>query len=49
VMPLDSFVAEVMSLLHSRHDAAEIVVDAARRVRFAARDNYNDVFNAVNP
>jgi uncharacterized oxidoreductase len=50
VMSLDAFVAETMSLLHSQPDAAEIVVDAAQRVRFAARDgHYDDVFDSVNP
>lgn len=49
-MSLDTFVAETMSLLHSQPDVAEIVVDAAKRVRFAARDgHYDDVFDSVNP
>jgi len=50
VMSVDAFVAEAMSLLHSQPDAAEIVVDAAKRLRFAARDaHYDDIFDAVNP
>jgi uncharacterized oxidoreductase len=50
VMSLDAFVAETVSLLHSQPDAAEVVVDAARRVRFAARDgHYDEIFDAVNP
>jgi uncharacterized oxidoreductase len=50
VMSVDSFVAETVSLLRREPDAAEIVVDAARRVRFAARDgHYDDIFDAVNP
>lgn len=49
-MILDSFVAEAVSLLRSEPDAAEIVVDAAKRVRCAAHDGrYDDVFDAVNP
>ena len=49
-MSLDAFVAETMSLLRGQPDAAEIVVDAAQKVRFAARDGrYDDVFDAVNP
>jgi uncharacterized oxidoreductase len=49
-MPLNAFVAETMSLLHSQPDADEIVVDAAKRVRFAVRDgHYDDVFDSVNP
>lgn len=49
-MSLNAFVAQIFSLLHSQPDAAEIVVDAAQRVRFAARDgHYDDVFAAINP
>ncbi|OBJ23446.1 oxidoreductase [Mycobacterium sp. 1245499.0] len=48
-MSVNAFVAEAFSLLHGRPDAAEIVVDAAKHVRFAARDgNYDDVFAAIN-
>ncbi len=48
-MSVDAFVVEAMSLLHSQPDAGEIVVEAARRVRFAARDgHYDDVFDSVN-
>ncbi|OJZ64521.1 oxidoreductase [Mycobacterium paraffinicum] len=48
VMALDSFVAETLSLL-CQSDAAEVVVDAARRVRFAARDGrYDETFAAIN-
>lgn len=50
VMSLDSFVAEAISLLRTQPDADEIVVDAAKRVRFATRDgHYDDVFAAINP
>lgn len=49
-MSMKSFVAEAFSLLHSQPDATEIVVDAAKRVRFAARDgHYDDTFTAINP
>ncbi|GAS89517.1 SDR family oxidoreductase [Mycolicibacterium brisbanense] len=49
-MSLDAFVAETISLLHSQPDAEEVVVHAAKRVRFAARDgHYDDIFDAVNP
>jgi len=49
-MSLKAFVAETMSLLRSQPDADEIVVDAAKRVRFAVRDgHYGDVFDSVNP
>lgn len=48
-MTLHAFVAETISLLRSQPDAAEIVVDAAKRVRFAARDgHYDDVFTDIN-
>lgn len=49
VLTPDAFVAEVISLLRSSPDADELVVDAARRVRFAARDGcYDATFDAVN-
>ncbi|OBF72000.1 oxidoreductase [Mycobacterium sp. 852002-51613_SCH5001154] len=49
VVALDAFVAEAISLLRSNPAATEIVVDAARRVRFAAReDSYGEIFTAVN-
>lgn len=49
-MPLDCFVAQTMSLLRSDSNAAEIVVDGAKRVRFAASGGtYDDVFAALNP
>jgi uncharacterized oxidoreductase len=49
-MSLEAFVAEVFSLLHSRPDAVEIVVNAAARVRFAGRDgHYDDIFESMNP
>jgi uncharacterized oxidoreductase len=50
VLSVNAFVAEAISLLHGEPDTAEIVVDAAERLRFAARDgHYDDIFDAVNP
>ncbi len=50
VMALEDFVAETISLLRSHPHADEVVVDAARRVRFAGRGgSYDEVFKAVNP
>lgn len=50
VMTVDAFVAETVSLLRNRPDADEVVVDAAKRVRFAAHDgHYDDIFQTVNP
>lgn len=53
VMSLDSFVAETVSLLQSQPHATEIVVDAAKRVRFAActgcsAGRYDEIFGLVN-
>lgn len=49
VMVVNDFVAETISLLGSRPAAGEILVDPARRVRFAGRDgSYDEVFDAVN-
>ncbi|OBH03954.1 MULTISPECIES: SDR family NAD(P)-dependent oxidoreductase [unclassified Mycobacterium] len=50
VIALEDFVAESISLLRSQPHADEVVVDAARRVRFAGRDgSYDEIFEAVNP
>jgi uncharacterized oxidoreductase len=49
-MSLDSFVGETISLLSAGPPAGEVVVDSAKRVRFAERDGrYDEVFSAVNP
>lgn len=49
-MSVDDFVAETMSQLASRPDAAEVVVKAARGLREAERNGvYAEVFAAVNP
>ena len=50
VMSLDNFVGETISLLNAEPSAGEVVVDSAKRVRFAERDGrYDEVFQAVNP
>ena len=47
VMALDSFVAESVSLLQT--GATEIVVEAAKRARFAASDGrYDEMFGLIN-
>jgi len=49
-MSLDSFVGETISLLNAEPPAGEVVVDSAKRVRFAERDGrFDEVFQAVNP
>jgi uncharacterized oxidoreductase len=49
-MSLASFVAEMISLLETQPDAAEVVVDAVKQVRFAAcGGDYEHIFEAVNP
>jgi uncharacterized oxidoreductase len=49
-MSLDSFVAETISQLETQPDATEVVVDAAKHVRFAAcGGDYEHIFEAVNP
>ncbi|WP_406815362.1 SDR family oxidoreductase [Mycobacterium sp. M23085] len=50
VMSLNAFVAETVSLLYSQPYADEIVVEAAKRVRFATLDgHYDDIFHSINP
>lgn len=49
-MSLDNYVVQVISLLQTQSYAPEIVVDAAKGVRFAARAaSYDEVFSAINP
>jgi uncharacterized oxidoreductase len=49
-MPVGAFVDEVLALLRAHPDADEIVVDAARRLRFAERrGDYEEVYATVNP
>ncbi len=48
-MPLDEYVAETMTLLQSRPQAKEIVVERARRFRNAERDDvYDEIYPAFN-
>lgn len=48
-MDLDDFVAETMAQLTAGPDAGQVVVDAARAVRYAERDGaYAELFAAVN-
>jgi len=48
-MPLDEYVAETMSLLHSQPQANEIVVERVKGFRFAERDGrYDDIYPAFN-
>ncbi|MEU6272832.1 SDR family NAD(P)-dependent oxidoreductase [Streptomyces populi] len=49
-MPLDEFVAEVMSLIESRPDAKEIQVERVKFLRYGeARGDYDQVVEALNP
>ncbi len=48
-MPLDDYVAEVMGLIeHGQTPAGEILVDRVKRLRFAERDGYADVYAMLN-
>ncbi|MCD0445348.1 SDR family NAD(P)-dependent oxidoreductase [Glycomyces sp. A-F 0318] len=48
-MPLDEFVAEVMGLIESRPDAAEIQVERVKFLRYGeARGDYDQVVAALN-
>ena len=48
-MPLDEFVTETMTLLQTQPEADEIVVERAKRFRFAERDGaYDDIYPAFN-
>lgn len=49
-MPLDSYIAETMSLLQARPQATEMVVRRAQPLRFAERDGtYEQLYAAINP
>lgn len=43
-MPLAEYIAETMSILKNSPDAAEIVVERAKAMRFAERDGIYDAF-----
>jgi uncharacterized oxidoreductase len=48
-MPLDDFVAEMMTLWQDQPQADEIVVERAKAFRFAERDGtYDDIYPAFN-
>ena len=48
-MPLDEFITETMTLLQTQPDADEIVVERAKRFRFAERDGaYDDIYPGFN-
>lgn len=48
-MPLDEYVSETMSLLQAQPQADEIVVERAKRFRFAERDGvFDDIYPAFN-
>ena len=47
-MPLNEYIAETMALLKEFPDATEIVVERAKRFRFAARGDYDALYKTVN-
>jgi uncharacterized oxidoreductase len=47
-MPLSDYIAEVMTLLTEFPDAAEVVVERAKRFRYAARQDYDTLYKTVN-
>ncbi len=48
-MPLDEFITETMTLLKTRPDAAEIVVERAKGFRFAERDGaFDEIYPVFN-
>ena len=48
-MPLDEYIAETMTLLHTQPEADEIIVERVRPFRFAERDGvYDEVYAAFN-
>jgi uncharacterized oxidoreductase len=47
-MPLAEYLSETMELLKIAPDAAEILVDRAKPMRFAERDNYDAFFERYN-
>jgi uncharacterized oxidoreductase len=48
-MPLDLFIAEVMEILSSQPEVAEICVENVKQLRFAAeRGQYDAVFSGLN-
>ena len=48
-MPLDEYITETMTLLQTKPEADEIVVERAKGLRFAERDGtYDDIYPAFN-
>lgn len=47
-MPLDDFMAEVLTILGDDPDATEVVVDRCRPLRFAAEGDFGATFKALN-
>ena len=48
-MPLDQFIAEVMTILKTQPEATEICVENVKRLRFAAEiGHYDAVFQGLN-
>ena len=48
-MPLKDFIAEVMQILETTPDVAEILVERVKRQRFAEKgDGYNEFFQSYN-
>jgi uncharacterized oxidoreductase len=48
-MPLDDYISEVMEIIESQPDAAEICVENVKRLRFAAETgNYEKFFRGMN-
>jgi uncharacterized oxidoreductase len=48
-MPLDEFISETMTLLQTKPDADEIVVERAKGFRFAERDGaFDEIYPVFN-
>jgi len=48
-MPLDEYISETMTLLQTKPEADEIVVERAKGFRFAERNgNYDDIYPSFN-
>ena len=48
-MPLDEFISETMTLLQTKPEAEEIIVERAKGFRFAERDGaYDEIYTAFN-
>ncbi|WIM86840.1 SDR family NAD(P)-dependent oxidoreductase [Candidatus Mycobacterium wuenschmannii] len=48
-LPLDEFISEVMTLLKTKPDADEVIVERAKGFRFAERDGaYDEIYSVFN-